>query len=82
VVRKQANVKETGKIKTTVTIPITVLEGLQRYIAKTPNLTLRDQSTVVVTALLDFLDKNDIKIDRTDSRVKNFLVSEELEGEL
>jgi hypothetical protein len=43
-------------LKTTVSIPEKVLNMLQRYIAETPGANLRDQSSVVILALVEYLN--------------------------
>lgn len=44
--------------KTTVSVPKIVGDRLQLYIAKNPNANLRDQSNIIIFALVEFLNKN------------------------
>jgi hypothetical protein len=72
---------EEKKVKTTVSIPAKVLDTLQLYIAKTPRANFHDQSSVVILALVEYLNnrmETKDKIDPThildDKVVKKFLV--------
>ncbi len=71
-----------GIRKTTITIPETILDGLQLFIAKNRGFTLRDQSKIIVTALVEFLvnrgidSKKDLHID--DELVKKYLIESEM----
>ncbi len=68
--------------KTTITIPETVLDGLQLFIAKNRGFTLRDQSKIIVTALVEFLvnrgidSHKDLHVD--DDLVKKYLIESEV----
>jgi hypothetical protein len=69
------------RIKTTVSIPAKVLEMLQLYIAITPGANFRDQSSVVILALVEYLNNrmdDEHKIDASqildDKVVKKFIV--------
>ena len=68
--------------KTTITIPETILDGLQLFIAKNRGFTLRDQSKIIVTALVEFLvnrgidSQKDLHID--DEIVKKYLIESEI----
>jgi hypothetical protein len=44
--------------KTTVSIPAVLIEKIQLYIAQNPRANLRDQSTIITLALLNFLNQN------------------------
>jgi hypothetical protein len=48
----------TKKPKTTVAIPPEVIDTLQLYISKRSKANLRDQSNIIVYALITFLNKN------------------------
>ena len=71
-----------GIRKTTITIPETILDGLQLFIAKNRGFTLRDQSKIIVTALVEFLvnrgidPQKDLHID--DELVKKYLIESEM----
>ncbi|MFB3766145.1 MAG: hypothetical protein ACE14P_12995 [Methanotrichaceae archaeon] len=71
-----------GIRKTTITIPETILDGLQLFIAKNRGFTLRDQSKIMVTALVEFLvnrgidPQKDLRID--DELVKKYLIESEM----
>ncbi len=71
-----------GIRKTTITIPETILDGLQLFIAKNRGFTLRDQSKIIVTALVEFLtnrgidSQKDLHID--DKLVKKYLIESEI----
>ncbi len=71
-----------GIRKTTITIPETILDGLQLFIAKNRGFTLRDQSKIIVTALVEFLvnrgidSQKDLHID--DELVKKYLIESEM----
>jgi len=71
-----------GIRKTTITIPETILDGLQLFIAKNRGFTLRDQSKIIVTALVEFLvnrgidSQRDLHID--DEIVKKYLIESEI----
>ncbi len=71
-----------GIRKTTITIPETILDGLQLFIAKNRGFTLRDQSKIIVTALVEFLvnrgidSHKDLHID--DEIVKKYLIESEM----
>ncbi len=71
-----------GIRKTTITIPETILDGLQLFIAKNRGFTLRDQSKIIVTALVEFLvnrgidSEKDLHID--DDLVKKYLIESEM----
>jgi hypothetical protein len=53
---RETNPGGVEKVKTTVSIPAKVIEMLRLYIAKTPGANFRDQSSVVILALIEYLN--------------------------